>query len=314
MERWGSGGQGADLHAYYYCMYGRCRRIGTGTGGGGVCEREGEFAIFEAPKNGPRVAGAGGPRAGKINMAGGRARRTTPREKRARVVRPCVWQAMAVWHPAVSRTACARERRGRGVGLGTVWGAPVTGYVRSRCSDQKKAGCCLNSYLYYTLRLERGRPPTSPCPRSSLHPRRLPSCNPAPARAVFRASSRPRARAVFPASRPQPRRLSSLHPAATPRSHTLPIHLAADGAHRGRQGGRGRACVSGRGRFVWTDRGAILFSSSCSDFSASSDPLSPTCQTPRRPPLAAPGCHPTAGTGLILPVAAVSSSFTKIGA
>jgi hypothetical protein len=33
-------------------------------------EREGEFAIFEAPKNGPRVAGAGGPRAGKINMAG----------------------------------------------------------------------------------------------------------------------------------------------------------------------------------------------------------------------------------------------------
>jgi hypothetical protein len=298
------------MHIIIVCMGGA---VGSGREreGAASAKRRGSSPFSKLPKTGRASREREVHALGKSTW---RARRTTPREKRARVVRPCVWQAMAVWHPAVSRTACARERRGRGVGLGTVWGAPVTGYVRSRCSDQKKAGCCLNSYLYYTLRLERGRPPTSPCPRSSLHPRRLPSCNPAPARAVFRASSRPRARAVFPASRPQPRRLSSLHPAATPRSHTLPIHLAADGAHRGRQGGRGRACVSGRGRFVWTDRGAILFSSSCSDFSASSDPLSPTCQTPRRPPLAAPGCHPTAGTGLILPVAAVSSSFTKIGA
>jgi hypothetical protein len=39
-------------------------------------------------------------------------------------------------------------------------------------------------HLYYTLRLERGRPPPSPCPRSSPRPHRLPPGNPAPARAV----------------------------------------------------------------------------------------------------------------------------------
>jgi hypothetical protein len=61
-------------------------------------------------------------------------------------------------------------------------------------------------YLYYTLRLERGRPPPSPCPRSSPRPRRLPPCNPALARAVPSLQSRPRSRHPFPASRPRQRR------------------------------------------------------------------------------------------------------------
>jgi hypothetical protein len=43
----------------------------------------------------------------------------------------------------------------------------------------------LNTNLYYTLRLERGRPPPSPCPRSSPRPLHLPPCNPTPARAVI---------------------------------------------------------------------------------------------------------------------------------
>jgi hypothetical protein len=154
------------------------------------------------------------------------------------------------------------------------------------------------------------QPPPAPsyflqsCPR----PRRLPCIPPTSPRRLpcIPASTAPTS---FPASRADPALPS--HPRAPIR---YPIHLAADGAHRWRQGGRGRACVSGRGRFVWADRGALLFPSSSSDFSASSDPLSPTCQTPRRPPLAAPGRHPAAGTGLILPVAAVSSSFTKRGA
>jgi hypothetical protein len=80
----------------------------------------------------------------------------------------------------------------------------------------------LTHYLYYTLRVERGRPPTSPCPRSSPRLRCLPSCNFAPARVVFLPCNPAPARVVFPASRPQPRRLPSLHPAPTPRSHPIP--------------------------------------------------------------------------------------------
>jgi hypothetical protein len=68
-------------------------------------------------------------------------------------------------------------------------------------------------YLYYTLRLERGRPPPSPCPRSSPRPRRLPPCNPAPPsrRRPFPPSC-PRPRRPFPASR------GSLHSLTVPPS------------------------------------------------------------------------------------------------
>jgi hypothetical protein len=63
-------------------------------------------------------------------------------------------------------------------------------------------------YLYYTLRLERGRPPTSPCPRSSP-PRRavfLPAIPPLPTPSSFLQS------------RPHPRRLPSSHPTCRTRA------------------------------------------------------------------------------------------------
>jgi hypothetical protein len=66
----------------------------------------------------------------------------------------------------------------------------------------------LMSNLYYTLRLERGRPPPSPCPRSSPRPHHLPPCNPAPTRALPSLQSRPRQRRVpAPISRSRPRSL-----------------------------------------------------------------------------------------------------------
>jgi hypothetical protein len=80
----------------------------------------------------------------------------------------------------------------------------------------------VSTNLDYTLRLERGRPPTSPCPRSSPRPRCLPSCNPAPAHAVFLPCNPAPARVIFPASHPQPRRLPSLHPTSTLCSHPIP--------------------------------------------------------------------------------------------
>jgi hypothetical protein len=61
----------------------------------------------------------------------------------------------------------------------------------------------LSLYLYYTLRLERGRPPPSPCPRSSPRPRRLPPCDPAPpASSLPCIPRRPRAPIRYPSISP----------------------------------------------------------------------------------------------------------------